>query len=32
MEDLLGSVPVYCLKCRPDADAVETLYRAVWEK
>ncbi len=32
LEDLLQSVPVYLLKCRPDVGAVETMYRAIWEK
>lgn len=30
LDDLLQSIPVYCLKCRPDVDAVETLYKEVW--
>ena len=30
LDDLLQSIPVYRLKCRPDVDAVETLYKEVW--
>lgn len=31
MDDLLRSIPVYCLACRPDADAVEVLCREMDE-
>lgn len=32
LDDLLRTVPVYRLKCRPDVDAVEMLCKALWEK
>lgn len=30
LDDLLGAVPVYRLTCRPDEEAVEALYRAMY--
>jgi len=32
LEQFLQDVPVYRLSCLPDADAVETLYRAIFRK
>ncbi|MGN0333092.1 MAG: hypothetical protein ACI4D9_08770 [Lachnospiraceae bacterium] len=32
LDNLLCTIPVYHLCCRPDKDAVEVLYRAVWGK
>ena len=32
LEDLLLSVPVYRVKCRPEAEAVDILYQKIWEK
>lgn len=31
LEDLLLSVPVYRVKCRPEAEAVDILYQKIWE-
>lgn len=31
VNDFISRVPVYLLKCRPDEESVEVLYRAVWE-
>lgn len=32
LDDLINNVPVYKLKCKPDYNAVDTLYDAIWEK
>ena len=32
LEDLLLSVPVYRVKCRPEAEAVDILYQRIWER
>lgn len=30
LEMLLGNIPVYLLKCRPDKEAVELVYKTIW--
>ena len=30
LDDLLCNIPAYRLTCRPDAEAVEVLYRAIY--
>lgn len=32
LENLLLSVPVYRIKCRPETEAVDILYQSIWEK
>lgn len=32
LENLLLSVPVYRVKCRPETEAVDILYQSIWER
>ena len=32
LENLLLSIPVYRVKCRPEVEAVDILYQSIWEK